>query len=112
MEKFSSFAKDTTQGFWHSEYELPMGHIEADGLCDPIAGLPDSTLMTAWAEVTGFAGEGEEFFVSAIGAKNAGESGSEISTAVELVDDIDGVGAQWTVYFPMSGLVVALEFTP
>ena len=112
MKKFSSFSKDSPQRFWHSENELPMGNIEAYGLCDPVAGLANSALVTARAEVAGFAGKGEQFFVTAIGAKNAGESGSEISTSVELVYDIDGVGAQWSVNLAMSGFVIALEFTP
>jgi hypothetical protein len=89
-----------------------MGNIKTNGLSNPVSGLANAPLMAARAEVAGFAREGEEFFVSAIGTKDAGESGGEVAATVELVDDIDGVGAQWTVGFPVSGFVVALKFAP
>ncbi len=59
MKQFSSFAKNAAQRFWHGEYELPMRNIEANGLGYAIAGLANAALMTARAEVAGFAGEGE-----------------------------------------------------
>ena len=89
-----------------------MGNIETNGLGDPVSGLANSALMTARAEVAGFAGEGEEFLVSAIGAEDAGESGGEISASVELVYDINRVWTERTVYYAVSGFVIALELSP
>ena len=42
----------------------------------------------------GLAGEGEEFFVAAIGAVVAGEAGGEIAAAQEGAHGGDGIGAQ------------------
>ncbi len=112
VEQFSSFAKDTTEWPRHSEDELAMGNVEADGLGDPVAGLANAALVAAWAEVAGFAGEGEELFMPAIGTEDAGETSREIAAAVELVDDIHGIGSERSVNFAVSGLVIALEIRP
>lgn len=47
-----------------------------------------------WKEVAGLAGEGEELFVPALGAMEAGEAGGEITAAEEGADAGDGIGAQ------------------
>ena len=47
----------------------------------------------------GFAGEGEELFVAAVWAMEAGESGGEVTAFVELIDHSDGVFAQGAVGF-------------
>jgi len=47
----------------------------------------------------GFAGEGEELFVAAVGALEAGEPGGEVAAFVELIDHGNGVSAQGAVGF-------------
>lgn len=50
--------------------------------------------MAGGAEVAGLAGEGEELFVPAIGAVEAGEAGGEVAAAEEGADGGGGFGAQ------------------
>ncbi|MDB4627208.1 hypothetical protein OAE46_01095 [bacterium] len=89
-----------------------MGKIVTDGVCYPVADAADTPLMAGGAEVAGFAGEGEEFFVTAVRALQAGEAGSEIAATVELIDDVDAVGRERSVDLAMTGLVVGEEIVP
>jgi len=66
----------------------------ADGGGDPCAGVTGAALVAGGAEVAGLAGEGEELFMAAIGAMEAGESGGEIAAADEGADGGGGILAQ------------------
>ena len=79
---------------------------------DPVAYGADTALVAAGAEVAGLAGEGEELFVAAAGALEAGEAGGEVAAAVELVDDGDGVPAQRAVGAAVAGFVAGDELVP
>ena len=46
----------------------------ANGGGDPVAGGADAALVTGWTKVAALAGEGEEAFVTAVGALEAGEA--------------------------------------
>ena len=50
--------------------------------------------MTTRTKVARLAGEGEEALVSAVRTLESGEAGGEVSAAVELANDVDGVGAE------------------
>jgi len=50
-----------------------------------------SALVAGGAEVAGLAGEGEELFVAAIGAMEAGEASGEIAAPEESADGGDGI---------------------
>ena len=51
-----------------------MRDFVANGGGDPVAGGADAALVAGWTKVTALAGEGEEAFVAAIGALEAGEA--------------------------------------
>ena len=94
MKEVAAFAKDASQHFGDGEDELSVRDGVADAGGDPFAGLAGAALVAGGAEVPGFAGEGEELFVAAIGAKVAGEAGGEIAAAQEGAHGGDGIGAQ------------------
>lgn len=71
-EEMAAFAEDAAEDARDGEYELAVGNRMADGGGDPFAGGTDSALMAGWTKVAGFAGEGEEAFVTAVGALEAG----------------------------------------
>ncbi len=50
--------------------------------------------------------------MTAVGALEAGESGGQITTAIELVDDIHGIGSKRAVGFSMNGFVFGQEIVP
>jgi len=50
--------------------------------------------------------------VAAVGALEAGESGREVAAAVELLDDVDGVGSKRTVGLAARAFVVGEETVP
>jgi hypothetical protein len=62
--------------------------------------------------VAGFAGEGEELFVAAVRALEAGEAGGEVAAFVELIDYGDGVFAQGAVGLAVDGLVFGEKWGP
>ena len=68
--------------------------------------------MTAGAEVPCLAGEGQQFFVAAIGALETGKAGGEIAAAVELVDDGHGIPSERAVRLPVDGFVSGHEVVP
>ena len=91
----SALAEDAAEHFREGEDELAVGNVVADGGGDPLAGLADAALVAGGAEVAGLAGEGEELFVTAFGAMEAGEAGGEIAAPEKGADGGDGIGAQW-----------------
>jgi hypothetical protein len=97
VEKLAALAENATEGFGHGEDELPVRHFEAEDAGDPVAGGADFALMAARTEVARLAGEGEEALVSAVRTLESGEAGGEITAAVELADDVDGVVAERAV---------------
>ena len=82
-EEPASFAEDAAQDSGDGEDELTVRNIMADACGDPSAGTADATLVARGAEVAALAGEGEQFFVAAVGALEAGEASSEVAAAKE-----------------------------
>jgi len=111
-EEFASFAEDSPERFGHGEDELAVRDVEADVVGDPVASLFDLALVAGRAEVAGFAGEGEELFVAAVRALEAGEAGGEITAFVELVDYGDGVLAEGAVGSAVAGFVFGQKWRP
>jgi hypothetical protein len=112
VEKFAPFAEDPAEGFRHRKHELPVRHVEAEDARDPVAGLADFALMAARAEVARLAGEGEEALVAAVGTLEPRESGGEVSAAVELANDVNGVASQRAVNGAVAFLITGLEIGP
>ena len=111
-EKATTFAKDAAQDAGDGEDELAVGDLVADGGGDPVTGGADAALMAARAEVAALAGKGEEAFVSAIRALEAGESGGEVAAAEEGLDGGDGRGWEWAEGFAVVFLEVGEEVVP
>jgi len=61
---------------------------------------------------TADAGEGEQAFVAAVGALEAGEAGCEVATAEEGLDGGDGGGIERAEGFPVKLFVVGEEGVP
>jgi hypothetical protein len=112
MEEVPPLAEDAAQHFRKGEHELAVRHVVADGGGDPCAGLADAALVAGGAEVVGLAGEGEELFVAAIGAVEAGEAGSEIAAPEKGADGGDGIGAQRSHGAAMVFFVAGEEVIP
>jgi hypothetical protein len=112
VEEFAPFAENAPEGFRHREDELAVGHVEADVVGDPAAGLFDFALVAARAEVAGLAGKGEELFVTAVRALEACEPGGEVPAFVELIDHGDGFFTQGAVGFAVNGFVLGEERSP
>jgi hypothetical protein len=112
VEEVAAFAENAAEDFGDGEDELTVGDFVADGGGDPIGGLADAALMAGGTEVAALAGEGEEAFVSAVGAVEAEKAGGEVATAEEVADGGEDVGAKraegGTVFF----LVVGEEGVP
>lgn len=70
------------------------------------------SLVTGWTEVAALAGEGEEAFVTAVGALEAGEAGGEIATAEEGLDGGGGSGVERAEGLAVFVFVVGEEFVP
>jgi hypothetical protein len=83
-EEAAALAEDAAQHFWDSEDKLAVRDGVADAGGDPFGGLAGAALVAGGADVAGFAGEGEEALVTAVGAVVAGEAGGEVATAVVL----------------------------
>ena len=65
----------------------------ADAGGDPATGASDSALVAGGAEVAALAGEGEQAFVTAVGAMKPGEACGEVAAAEEGLDGGDGACA-------------------
>ena len=112
VEKFAPFAEDPAEGFRHRKHELPVRHVEAEDARDPVAGRADFALMATRREVAGLAGEGKEAFMPAVRTLEPGESSGEVSAAVKLANDVDGVVAKRTVNGAVAFLVAGFEVGP
>ena len=84
----------------------------ADGGGDPVAGGADAALVTGWTKVAALAGEGEEAFVTAIGALEAGEAGGEVAAAEEGFDGGSGCGVKRAEGFAVFAFVAGEEVVP
>ena len=108
----AAFAEDATQDAGYGEDELTVGDFVADGGGDPVAGGADAALMAGRAEVAGLAGEGEETFVTAVRALEAGEAGGEVATAEKGLDGCYGRGRERAEGFAVLLFVVGEEVVP
>ncbi len=90
VEELAALAEDAAQGPGHREDELAVRHLEANIVGDPVTHGADTALVAAGAEMPALAGECEQLLMAAVGALEAGKSGSEVAAAVELVDHGDG----------------------
>ena len=84
----------------------------ADGGGDPVAGGADAALVAGWTEVAALAGEGEQAFVTAVGALEAGEARGEVAAAEEGFDGGRGGGVERAEGLAVFSLVVGEEFVP
>ena len=82
-EEVAAFAEDATQDSGDGEDELPVRDIMADAGGDPAARATNTALVAGGAEVATLTGEGEQFFVTAVRALEAGETGGEVAAAEE-----------------------------
>ena len=112
MKEVAALAENAAEHLREGEDELTVGHVVADGGGDPSAGLPDAALVAGGAEVAGLAGEGEELFVAAVGAMEAGEAGGEVAAAEEGADGGDGIRAQRSHGAAVVGFVSGEEVVP
>jgi len=112
IEELAALAEDAAKGFRHRKHELAVRHLEAEDSGDPVAGLADFALMAARAEVARLAGEGEEALVAAVGTLEPRESGGEVSAAVELANDVNGVASQRAVNGAVAFLITGFEVGP
>jgi hypothetical protein len=112
IEELAALAEDAAEGFRHRKHELPVWNIKAEDAGDPVAGLADFALMATWTEVARLAGEGEEALVAAVGTLEPRESGGEVSAAVELANDVNGVASQRAVNGAVAFLVTGFEVGP
>jgi hypothetical protein len=112
IEELAALSEDAAKGFRHGEDELAVRHFETDGVGDPLAGLEDFSLVATGTEMPGLAGEGEQLFVSTIGALNPFKSGGKVATAVELLDNGDRVGTKRAVDGTVGRFVSCLKIGP
>ncbi|MDB4358987.1 hypothetical protein N9Z18_01970 [Verrucomicrobiales bacterium] len=89
-----------------------MGNIEGDVLGGPIGCFQSAALMAWGAETPGFAGEGKEFFMAAVGAVQTGEALGEVTATVVFFDDLNSISAERSVGFAVVGFVTGLELVP
>jgi len=111
-EELAAFAKDAAQDTGDGEDELAVRNFVADGGRDPFAGGADAALVAGGAEVAAFAGKGEESFVTAIRALEAGEAGGKVAAAEEGLDGGDGGGWKWAEGFTVFRFVVGEKVIP
>lgn len=93
-EESAAFAEDAAQDFGNGKDELAVGDGVANAGGVPFGGLAGAALVAGGADVAGFAGEGEEVLVSAVGAEITGEAGGEVATVVVGLDGGDGFGTE------------------
>jgi len=84
----------------------------ADGGGDPVADGAGAALVAGGTEVAGLAGEGEEAFVAAVRALEAGEAGCEVAAAEEGFDGGRGGGVERAEGFAVFGFVFGEEYVP
>ncbi len=89
-----------------------MGNGLANGVGDPCAGVEGATLMAGGAEVAGFAGEGDQVLVAAVGTEESGEAGGKVAAAKEVLDVFDGLRTQGAHGGTVVFLVAGEEFFP
>jgi hypothetical protein len=89
-KQLATFAKDAAQQFGNGENHLSMRDLMAYRSGDPFAGGSHASLVARGTEVAGFAGEGEQPLMAAIGAFEARESRGKIAAAEEGFDGGDG----------------------
>ena len=111
-EELAAFAEDAAEVLGDGEDELAVGHFVADGSGDPVAGRADAALVARGAEVADLAGEGEEAFVTAVGALEPGEAGGEIAAAEEGFDGGGGDRVERAEILAVPFFVVGEEFFP
>lgn len=111
-EESAAFAEDAAEDFWNRKHELPMRDGVADVSGDPFGVLAGAALVAGGADVAGFAGEGEEALVTAVGAVVAGEAGGEVAAAVVSLDGGDGLWPEWTHGGAVMALVAGEEVIP
>jgi hypothetical protein len=111
-EELATFAEDAAEDLGDGKDELAVGDRMADGGGDPFAGGADAALVAGWAEVAALAGEGEQFFVSAIGALEAGEAGGEVAATEEGFDGGRGGRVKGTKGRAVFVFVVGEEIVP
>ena len=112
VEEVAAFAEDAAEDFWDGEDVLAVGDGLADGGGDPGADLQGAALVAGGTEVAGFAGEGKEVLVAAVGAVVASEAGGDVATAKELLDVGDGFWAQGAHGGAVVGFVAGNELVP
>lgn len=91
VEELATFAEDAAQGPGHRKDELAVRNLEANIVGNPITQGADTALVAAGAEMPALAGECEQLLMAAVGALEAGKSGSEVAAAVELIDHGEGI---------------------
>jgi hypothetical protein len=111
-EESAALAEDAAQDFGDGEDELAVGDGVADVGGDPFGGLAGAALVAGGADVAGFAGEGEEALVAAVGTVVAGEAGGEVATAVVSLDGGDGLRAEGSHGGAVMALVAGEEVIP
>ena len=111
-EELAAFPEDAAQDAGDGEDELAVGDFVADGGGNPVACGADAALVAGWTKVAALAGEGEEAFVAAIGALEAGEAGGEVATAEEGFDGGSGCGVERAEGLAVFAFVVGEEFVP
>jgi hypothetical protein len=111
-EESAAFAEDAAQDFGDGEDELAVGDGVADVGADPFGGLAGAALVAGGADVAGFAGEGEEALMAAVGAVVAGEAGGQVATTVVGLDGGDGFRAEGTHGGAVVFLITSEEVVP
>ena len=112
LEEVAAFAEDGAEDFGDGKDVLAVGDGLADGGGDPCADLQGASLVAGGAEVAGFAGEGEQVLVAAVGTEESGEAGGEVAAAEEVLDVCDGLGTQWAHGGTVVFFVTGEEFFP
>jgi hypothetical protein len=111
-EEVAAFAEDSAEDLGDGEDELAVGDFVANGGGDPLANGAGAALVAGGAEVSALTGEGEEAFVAAIRALEAGEAGGEVAAAEEGLDGGDGCRVEWAEGFAVVFFVTNEEVVP
>jgi hypothetical protein len=111
-EQLAAFAEDAAEHARDGEHELAVGHLVADVVGDPVAGGQGAALVAGRAEGAGFTSEGDQLFVSAVGALQAGEALGEVTAAQEGLDDGHGGGVERAVGGSVAFFVSGEEIRP
>jgi hypothetical protein len=111
-EELAALAEDAAENFWDGEDELAVRDFVADGGGNPFAAGTDAALVAGGAEVAALAGEGEEFFVAAVGTLQAGEAGGEVAATEEGFDGGGGCGVERAEGWAVFAFVVGKKIVP